>query len=75
MLANYYIPEANYMYLQGDALGEAITSIIPSNQFARFGVFAAITFMLFGIEFLIFYLIRRFKKKKEDNIKEPVENS
>ena len=65
MLANYYIPEANYMYLQGDALGEAITSIIPSNQFARFGLFTAITLLLFGIEFLIFFLVRYFKKKKE----------
>ena len=75
MLANDYIPEANYMYLQGNTLGEAITSIIPSNQFARFGVFTTITFMLFGIEFLVFYLIRRYKKKKEDSLEEPIENS
>ena len=65
MLANYYIPEANYMYLQGDTLGEAITSILPSNQFMRFGVFAIIAFILFGLEFLTFFLIRYFRKKKE----------
>ena len=53
------------MYLQGDSLGEAIAKIIPSNQFARFGVFAPIALLLFGIEFLVFYLIRRIKKKKE----------
>ena len=75
MLANYYIPEANYMYLQGDTLGEAITRIIPSNQFVRFGVFAAITFLLFGIEFLVFYLIRRYRKKKEDKSEKPIENN
>ena len=75
MLANYYIPEANYMYLQGDALGEAITSIIPSNQFARFGLFAAITLLLFGIEFLIFFLVRYFKKKKETDSERLTENN
>lgn len=75
MLANYYIPEANYMYLQGDALGEAITSIIPSNQFARFGLFTAITLLLFGIEFLIFFLVRYFKKKKETNSERLTENN
>ena len=63
------------MYLQGDTLGEAITRIIPSNQFARFGVFAAITFLLFGIEFLVFYLIRRYRKKKEDKSDKLVENN
>lgn len=75
MLANYYIPEANYMYLQGDALGEAITSVIPSNQFARFGLFAAITLSLFGIEFLIFFLVRYFKKKKEADSERLMENN
>lgn len=75
MVANYFIPEASYMYLQGDALGPAITSILPSNQFARFGVFTAVTLLLFGIEFLIFYLIRRYRKKKEDTPIEPVENN
>ena len=75
MLANYYIPEANYMYLQGNALGEAITSIIPSNQFARFGLFTAITLLLFGIEFLIFFLVRYFKKKKEADSERLTENN
>ena len=67
----HFIPEATYMYLQGDTLGEAITSIIPANQFARFGVFAAIAILLFGIEFLIFFLIRHYKKKKEGDIEQP----
>ena len=63
------------MYLQGDALGEAITSIIPSNQFARFALFAAITLLLFGIEFLIFFLVRYFKKKKEADSERLTENN
>ena len=75
MLANYYIPEASYMYLQGNTLGETLTRILPSNQFARFGVFAAIAFALFGIEFLVFYFIRRYKKKKEENLNTPVNNN
>ena len=71
MLANYYVPEGYYMYLQGDTLGEAITSILPNNQFGRFGIFFAITILLFGIEFFVFFLIRKYKKKKETNLEQP----
>ena len=75
MLANYYLPQATYMYLQGDTLGEFFTSILPANQFARFGVFAAIAILLFGIEFLVFFLIRRYKNKKEAVSEQKLENN
>lgn len=64
MYFNYKIPEATYMYLQGDDLGEAITSILPGNQFGRAAVFFALAIVLFGIHFLVFYLIERHKKKE-----------
>lgn len=74
IVANYYVPEGYYMYLQGDALGETLTSILPANQFGRLGIFAAIAFMLFGIEFLVFFLIRNHKKKKEASSEGLTEN-
>ena len=62
---NNLIPEATYMYLQGDDLGETITNILPKNQFGRLAIFFPLEILMFGIHFLVFYLIRRHNKKKE----------
>ena len=61
---NYKIPNATYMYLQGDDLGEALTSILPKNQFGRLGIYLLVCSVLFAGEFLVFYLIRRNNAKK-----------
>ena len=62
---NYKIPHASYMYLQGDELGKSLTNILPANQFGRLGIFFIITIILFGLEFLVFYLIGRRKNNKQ----------
>ena len=70
MYLNYKIPTGTFMYLQGNTLGEAITKLLPSNQFARFGIFMICFLILFGIEFLIFYFIRKYRKKKTEEVPE-----
>lgn len=65
MYFNYKIPEATYMYLQGDDLGETITNILPKNQFGRLAVFLPLELLMFGIHFLVFFFIRKHNKKKE----------
>lgn len=67
MVANHFIPDGSYMYLQGDDLGEALTKILPANQFLRFAIFAPLALALFALEFLVFFLIRKIKKKREEN--------
>lgn len=74
MIANHYIPDATYMYLQGDTLGEKFASILPANQFARFGVFTIVVSIMFGIEFLVFYFIRCYRNKKQENPTNSEEN-
>ena len=56
------------MYLKGNDLGEALTNFLPANQFGRLGVYLAICSVLFALEFLIFYLIRKQKNKKIEQI-------
>ena len=65
MIANHFIPDGSYMYLQGDDLGEGLAKILPANQFLRFAVFAPLTLALFGLEYLVFFLIRRAKSRHE----------
>lgn len=67
MVANHFIPDGSYMYLQGDDLGKDLASILPSNQFLRFLVFAPLALALFGLEFLVFFVIRKIAKKRLDN--------
>ena len=62
---NIKIPHATYMYLQGDDLGAALTSLLPANQFGRLAIFLGIELLLAAAEFLIFYLIDKKKTKKE----------
>lgn len=64
---NYQIPNATYMYLQGDALGEGLSSILPENQFGRLAIYLGVCSILFGIEFLAFYLVSLFKRKRIEN--------
>ena len=66
MIANHFIPDGSYMYLQGNDLGETLTKILPANQFLRFAIYAPLALALFGLEFLVFFLIRRIKKKREE---------
>ena len=72
IILNYNIPNATYMYLQGDDLGKGLTKILPKNQFGRLGVYLIICSILFGLEYLIFYLIRRNKKKEINGKNEEV---
>ena len=65
MIANHFIPDGSYMYLQGDDLGEGLAKILPANQFLRFAVFAPLTLALFGLEYLVFFLIRRAKSRHD----------
>ena len=65
MYFNAKIPEATYMYLQGDDLGETITNMLPPTQYGRFFVFMGLGIVLFGLHFLVFFLIRKYAKKKE----------
>ena len=67
---NAKIPTATYMYLQGDDLGEALTSLLPVNQFGRLGIYVAVVAFLFFIEFLVFYFIRKRKSIKTEDVKE-----
>ena len=60
---NSKIPEATYMYLQGDDLGEAITGMLPPTQYGRLAVFMVLAVILFAIHFLVFHLIRRKGRK------------
>ena len=73
MIANHFIPNSSYMYLQGDDLGETLTKILPANQFARFAIYAPLALLLFGLEYLVFFLIRRIRKKKEEGSETPAE--
>ena len=63
LILNENIKEASYLYLQGDSIGE-ISKILPDSQYARLPIFAGIVLLIFGIEILIFYLIKRHKEKK-----------
>ena len=72
MYFNAKIPEATYMYLQGDDLGEAITNMLPPTQYGRFFVFMGLGVVLFALHFLVFFLIRRAKSKKEETKTEEV---
>ena len=68
---NTIIPDAHYMYLQGDDLGKTLTSILPTNQFLRLLVFLTVVSALYGLEFLVFFIIRKVRSKKqlkEENI-------
>ena len=65
--ANYKIPTGTFMYLQGNDLGDAITSMLPNNQFGRYFIFMGVFLLLFGIEFLIFYFVRKYKNKKSND--------
>ena len=59
------------MYLQGDDLGKTLTSILPTNQFLRLLVFLTVVSALYGLEFLVFFIIRKVRSKKqlkEENI-------
>jgi len=58
---NNQIPNATYMYLQGDDLGEAITAIAPKSQYGRLLVLLGIEAVLVAVEYLIFRLV--YKKK------------
>ena len=73
MIANHFIPDGSYMYLQGDDLGKDLAAILPSNQFLRFLVFAPLALALFGLEFLVFFVIRKIAKKREANKIAPAE--
>ena len=68
ILLNSKIPNATYMYLQGDDLGAALTNMLPENQFGRLGIYTAVVSAIFGIEFLVFFLLRKFKKNKEEKL-------
>ena len=72
MYFNAKIPEATYMYLQGDDLGEAITNMLPPTQYGRFFVFMGLGVVLFALHFLVFFLIRRAKSKKEETKTEEI---
>ena len=78
---NYKIPNATYMYLQGDDLGETLTKLLPANQFGRLAVFLPIIMFIFGIHFLVFFFIRKSRSKKEEavineeiEVKEEIQN-
>ena len=60
---NYKYETATYLYLQGDDLGEAITSMLPDNQFGRLGIFLGLGSIMFAIEFIIFHFIYKKKAK------------
>lgn len=61
---NYKIPNGTYMYLQGNALGEGLSSILPNNQFGRLGIYLAVCSLLFAVEFLAFYFVDAMKRKR-----------
>ena len=65
---NYAIPEASYLYLQGDTIGKFLADVLPDNQFGRLGIFAAAVIGLYGVEFLIFFFVDRFIKKKNEKV-------
>ena len=58
---------ANYLYLRRIGV-DSIDSILPSNQFLRLVIYAPIVLILFGLETLIFALVRMKgrSKKRED---------
>ena len=61
---NARIPQGTYMYLQGDDLGETITSLLPEGQFGRLAVFLGIELVLAAIEYLVFRLVYRKQGKR-----------
>lgn len=73
MYFNAKIPEATYMYLQGDDLGETLTALLPENQFGRAAVFLPILIVLVALHSLVFLLIdKRGKWRKESENKQEI---
>lgn len=67
LILNSSIPEATYLYLRGDELGPALSKLLTDNQFIRLPIYGLIVITLFGIEILIFYLIRKYRNKNKPN--------
>lgn len=63
--ANTFIPEGGYLYLTKGSIGNSFENILPNNQYLRLLLYSIIISFLFGIEFLIFYIIRKKKTNKE----------
>lgn len=61
---NNRIPTGTYMYLQGNDLGDAITSHLPKSQYGRLAILIAVEAVLAGIEFLIFHFIYKKEAKQ-----------
>ena len=67
LILNSQIPEATYLYLRGDELGPVLSKLLTDNQFIRLPIYGLIVITLFGIEILIFYLIRKYRNKNKLN--------
>lgn len=68
--ANASFPDAHYMYLQGNDLGQAITKILPESQFGRLAIFGPLAILLFAIEFFVIFFYRKIKaKRNKDDLK------
>ncbi len=65
LILNSQIPDGTYLYLRGDDLGPEISKLLTDNQFIRLPIYAAIVAIIFGIEILVFYLIRKYRGKNK----------
>lgn len=65
IILNNNIEDAGYLYLTKGSIGNSFEKMLPDNQYLRALVYFFIVSAIFGIEYLIFYLIRRKNKKEE----------
>lgn len=67
-IANYYIPEADYLYLANNTNGLSITSFLPQNIYLKILVliilFLSAFILIYFISKLIIYLYNKYSKNK-----------
>ncbi|MFA6860871.1 MAG: TIGR02206 family membrane protein [Bacilli bacterium] len=68
-IANYYIPDANYLYLAHDTTGISITSWLPDNVFLKLFVLSIGALSLFVIVYFASKLVMSLYSKWEEKKK------
>lgn len=77
IIFNNLIPKANYLYLNTTTDGGSIANVLPPNIYIRLLIFTLLICLMFTIEGLVFFLIRKLRAKKEakQQIEEGIQNA